>query len=190
MLLRAQRREGIAALAQAAADVDLLVSYPWSSYGPAVHEIVRVLGRFGDPQPRVVKSGVPGICVVHSCLDNREVVARCEGLFRSELGFRFAIKWVPVDYWCETSLDAIKQLIDEKLAPRIGEQETWGMKVEKRGWRQYHTAEIVERLSADVDRKVDLRRPDKLVRVDILGSRTALTLLRPGEIFSARALWS
>ena len=189
MLLRAQRREGIAALAQAAADVDLLVSYPWSSYGPAVHEIVRVLGRFGDPQPRVVKSGVPGICVVHSCLDNREVVARCEELFRSELGFRFAIKWVPVDHWCEKDLDAIKRVIDEQVAPRIGEQETWAMKVEKRGWPQYHTAEIVEHLAEAIERKVNLRAPDKLVRVDILGSKAAVSLLRPEEIFSARTPW-
>jgi tRNA acetyltransferase TAN1 len=190
MLLRARRRRGVAAFTQAAANVDLLVSYPWSSYGQAVHEIVRVLGRFGDPQPRVEKSEVPGICAVHSSLDNREVIARCKELFRSEPAFRFAVKWVPVDHWCETSLDAIKQMIDEKLAPRIGVQETWGMKVEKRGWREHHTAEIVEHLSADIDRKVDLRRPDKLVRVDILGSRTALSLLQPGEIFSARALWS
>jgi tRNA(Ser,Leu) C12 N-acetylase TAN1 len=169
--------------------LDLLVSYSWSGYGAAVHEIKRILGRFGDPQPWVEKTGVPGICAVHTCLDNREVVARCKELYRNEPAFRFAIKWVPVDHWCEKDLDAIKRVIDERVAPSIGEQETWAMQVEKRGWPQYHTAEIVEHLAEGIDRKVNLKAPDKLVRVDILGSKAAVSLLRPGEIFSARAPW-
>ena len=169
--------------------MDLLVSYSWSSYGPAVQEIKRILERFGDPQPRVEKTGVPGICVVHTHLDNRDVVARCKTLDREEAAFRLAIKWVPVDHWCEKDLDAIRRLIEEQVAPRIEAQETWAMEVQKRGWPQYHTAEIVQHLAAAIDRKVNLRAPDKLVRVDILGNRVAVSLLRPGEIFSARAPW-
>ncbi len=164
--------------------MELLVSYPWRRYGRAKQEIVRVLGRFGDPQPRVEKTQVPGICAVHTCLDNRHVVARCKELFAAEPAFRFAIKWVPVDHWCETSLDAIKRLIDEQVAPRIGKQETWGMEVQKRGWLEYHTAEIIQHLTAGIDGQVDLRKPDKLIRVDILGGTTAVSLLHPGEIFS------
>jgi tRNA(Ser,Leu) C12 N-acetylase TAN1 len=96
---------------------------------------------------------------------------------------------VPVDHWCEKDLDAIKRVIDEQVAPRIGEQETWAMQVEKRGWPQYHTAQIVEHLAKTIDRKVNLRAPDKLVRVDILGSKAAVSLLRRGEIFSVHAPW-
>jgi tRNA acetyltransferase TAN1 len=82
-------------------------------------------------------------------------------------------------------LDAIKNLIEHEVAPSIGQTETWGLKVEKRGWPKYHTAEIVEYLAVAVSgRQVNLTRPDKLVRVDILGSRTAISLLRPDEIFS------
>jgi tRNA(Ser,Leu) C12 N-acetylase TAN1 len=168
------------------ADPDLLVSYPWGCYRRALHEIARVLARFGDPQPQVEKTGVQGISVVHTSLDNRDVIARCKELHLGERPFRFAIKWVPVDHWCETDLDAIKRLIDEKVAPCISEHETWGMEVEKRGWPAYHTAEIIERLAADIERTVNLRSPDKIVRVEILRSKTAISLLRPGEIFSAR----
>jgi tRNA(Ser,Leu) C12 N-acetylase TAN1 len=94
---------------------------------------------------------------------------------------------VPVDFWCETSLDSIKKVIDDHILSEIGEDETWGMKVEKRGWRQYHTMEIIERLAANINRKVNLNNPDKLVRVDILGQRTAISLLKPGETFSTTA---
>jgi tRNA(Ser,Leu) C12 N-acetylase TAN1 len=38
-----------------------------------------------------------------------------------------------------------------------------------------------------MDRKVRLKAPDKLVRIDILARAVAVSVLRPGEIFSAYA---
>ena len=127
---------------------------------------------------------MPGLCVVHTSLEPREVVGSCARLFRAEpQAFRFAIKWVPVDYWCAKDLEAMKRLVEERVAPRIGARETWALKVEKRGWAQYHTADIVRHLAAAIDRKVRLKAPDKLVRVDILGGAVAVSVLRPGEYF-------
>ena len=98
-----------------------------------------------------------------------------------------AIKWVPVDYWCAKNLDAMRSLLQERIAPGIGAHETWALQVEKRGWARYHTAEIIERLAAAIDRKVRLKAPDKRVRVDILRDTVAVSLLRPGEVFSIYA---
>ena len=169
-------------------DANLLVSYSRGHYGRARREIVRILQRFGDPQPGVAQSGVPGLCVVHTSLDNRQVVARCAELGRAEpQAFGFTMKWVPVDYWCERDLEAIRRLIEERLAPRIGERETWALQVEKRGWAQHRTADIVRHLAEAVERKVRLKAPDKLVRIDVLGRVVAASLLRPGEVFSTHA---
>ncbi len=165
--------------------VDLLVSYPRRCYAPAKREIGRILARLGDAQPRIEKSGVAGIFVVRTSLDNRRVVAQCAELCQAEPdAFRFAIKWVPVDYWCEKDLDALERLIKEQVAPQIGAQETWALLVEKRGWAEYHTAQIIERLAQSIDRRVRLKAPDKLVRIDILGNAAAVSLLRQGERFS------
>jgi tRNA(Ser,Leu) C12 N-acetylase TAN1 len=61
------------------------------------------------------------------------------------------------------------------------------MQVEKRGWAQYRTADIVERLADAVERKVNLKSPDKRVRIDVVGSAVAVSLLGPGEVFSIHA---
>jgi tRNA(Ser,Leu) C12 N-acetylase TAN1 len=61
------------------------------------------------------------------------------------------------------------------------------MQVARRGWDQYHTAEVIARLAPAIDRKVRLKAPDKLVRVDILARTVAVSVLRPGEIFSVYA---
>jgi tRNA acetyltransferase TAN1 len=165
---------------------DLLVSYSWSHFYRARPEILHVLTRFGDPDPWVEKTAVRGIAVVHSGLDNREVIKRCRSLWESEplSSFEFAVKWVPVDYWCETDLAAMKQVIDTKLKARLERERTWGMKVRKRGWQQYHTSEIVEFLAADIEARVDLSNPDHIIWVDVIGRRTAISLLKPEEIFS------
>lgn len=166
--------------------MDLLVSYPWGKYQRARSEIRKLLDRFGDPHPRVEKTGTIGIAIAHTELDNRTVIQRCHALRESEPldAFEFTIKWVPVDYWCSTDLDAMKEVIDHKIKQHIGENQTWGMRVHKRRWQRYHSIEIVEYLAADIPRKVNLRNPDWIVWVDVIGRQTAISLLRPEEIFS------
>ena len=166
--------------------MDLLVSYNWSHFSLAKPEIIATLKRFGDPDPRVERTAVIGIAVAHTCLDSREVIKRCRALWESDPldSFQFAIKWVPVDYWCATVLDAIKQVIDSKIINRIGNDQSWGMKAHKRRWQRYHTIEIIEYLAVDIHRKVDLNHPDWIVWVDVVGRQTAISLLKPEEIFS------
>ncbi len=166
---------------------DLLVSYPWRRFGPARREIRRILKRLGDEYACVERTDVDGVALVCTNLDGREVVRRCRELFQTAPTFEFAIKWVPVDYWCDTDLDAMKKLIEEKIRDRIDANETWGMKVEKRCWQKYHTADIIAHLAEGIDRRVNLDRPDKLVRVDVVGRQTAISVLRPGDIFSVNA---
>jgi tRNA acetyltransferase TAN1 len=165
----------------------LLISYPWNHFSQARAEAKALLERFGDPDARIEKTGVPGIAVAHTTLDNRDVIRKCRRLFQTELAFQYTTKWVPVDFWCDTTLEAMKEVIEREIIGQIKENETWAMKVQKRRWQQYHTKDIIDYLAASIDRRVNLSRPDKIVRVDVLGKRTSISLLRPDEIFSIAA---
>lgn len=126
-----------------------------------------------------------GIAVAHTSLDSRQVIQQCRELYHEgKSRLDFAVKWVPVDYWCWTDLDSIKQVIDQKVLPRLQPDETWAMQVNKRRWQTYHTLDIVTTLAADIDRKVDLSHPDKIVWVDVIGNETAVSVLKPDEVFS------
>ena len=165
--------------------MDLLISFPWGRFYPARREAVRILTRMGDERPVLKWTSVEGIAIAHTHLESRGVIHKCHELARSgEEKFAFAVKWVPVDDWCNTSLDAMKQLIEEKVCVQIQAQETWAMQVHKRRWQQFHTADIVAYLAPTIDRKVDLSNPDKIVWVDVIGRQTAISVLTPGDIFS------
>lgn len=164
--------------------MDLIVSYYWNQFFAARREVIRVLREFGDSAPQVERTSVAGIAIVHTSLDNRLVVEKCKEEFAHGKEFRFAIKWVLVDFWCETTLESMKETIEREVLPRIGENETWGMKVEKRRWHEYHSIDIIRYLAVAINRKVNLDDPDKLVRIDVVGKQTAISVLRPGETFS------
>jgi tRNA acetyltransferase TAN1 len=164
---------------------DLLISYPWGRFYPARREALYVLKVLGDPHASMRWTFVMGIAVAHTSLDNHQIIQLCRELYHEgKSQFDFAVKWVPVDYWCWTDLNSIKQVIDQKVLPRLQPDETWAMQVNKRRWQTYHTLDIVTTLAADIDRKVDLSHPDKIVWVDVVGNETAVSVLKPDEIFS------
>lgn len=164
---------------------DLLVSYPWGRFYPARREALHALKALGDPHATMQWTFVMGIAIAHTSLDSRQVIHQCRELFHHEkIRFDFAVKWVPVDYWCWTDLDTIKQLIDVKVLPRIQPEETWAMQVNKRRWQIYYTIDIITALAADISRKVNLSQPDKIVWIDVIGNETAVSVLKPDEIFS------
>jgi tRNA(Ser,Leu) C12 N-acetylase TAN1 len=165
--------------------VDQILSYSCNQYYRAKSEILRLLKAFVDPDLWVGKTPVWGIAIAHTSLDNRDVINKCRALHdKDPTAIQSTIKWLPVDYWCHTELESIKQVIDEKVKDQILEMETWGMKVKKRRWQQYHTSEIVEYLTANIHRKVDLNNPDKLIWVDVVGWETDISLLGPDDIFT------
>ena len=165
--------------------MDLLVSYSWHQFYRAKPEIIRLLQQFGDTSPEAEKTSVWGIAVAHTSLDNRQVINQCRQRFAEEPeAFQWAVKWLPVDYWVKTDLESMKQLIDEQIKPRLAKDQAWAMKVKKRRWQQYHTIDIVIYLTEGLAGKVDLNNPDKIIWVDVIGRRTAISLLSPDDIFS------
>lgn len=167
--------------------MDLLVSYSWRHFGPAKNEIIRLLHQFGDANPQVERTSVWGIAIVHTSLDTRQVIGLCKQRLDNDPGdIQWAVKWLPVDYWCDTGLDSIKQVIDQNIKNQLSPVTSWAMTVKKRRWQVYHTIDIVKYLTEDMDGKVNLNNPDKIIWVDVIGKKTAVSLLTPEDIFSLK----
>ncbi len=165
-------------------EFNLLVSHRFKEQQEAFEEIVSLLNKLGDSQPQVVDTTVKGIIGVKTQIDARTVTSKLRELFReNNENIKFAIKWVPIDNWCDSSLDVMVEMV-QKVKDQIGPDETWAMDIEKRKYPNVRTYDILTRLAENIKARVDLKKPQKILRVDIMGTEAGISVLKPEDIFS------
>jgi len=72
-----------------------------------------------------------------------------------------------------------------KRVAKIEKDEHWMMVVEKRRYEMHHTVDIIKSLAEGIEGLVDLKKPERILRIDILGPYAGISLLKPEEIFSS-----
>jgi len=70
-----------------------------------------------------------------------------------------------------------------ELSSKIGENETFRVTVEKR-FTETPTLEIIEAAAANIERKVDLDKPDKILLIEVIGGSTGISVIKPDDIIS------
>ncbi|UCH70727.1 MAG: THUMP domain-containing protein [Candidatus Bathyarchaeota archaeon] len=166
-------------------DFNLLVSCSWGAYSRAKEEIRRILETLSDEKPTIRLTVAKGIIGVKTSLDPKEVIRGLRTLFdKDPLILQHTLKWVPVDRWTRSEISSMKEAVLE-LKNKILAGERWRMTVEKRRYTVHHKVEIIEKLAELIDETVDLEKPDKILRIDIIGKYAGLSILTPQDIFSA-----
>jgi len=169
-------------------DFNLLVSCSWDNYRNAKAEIINLLERLGDKYPTVSRTIARGIIGVKTCLDSREVIRYLREIFSQDLSIiQHTFKWVPIDLWTTSDMDSMKEGV-KQLKNRIQKGEKWRMTVEKRRYTQHHKIDIIKEIDKLIGEKVDLKNPDKILHIDIIGKYAGISLLEPKEIFSTSQL--
>lgn len=169
-------------------DFNLLVSYPWAMFGRARREATYFLKLLGDQDPVIERTLARGILGVKTCLDSRVVIKGLRTLFASDpVGFQYTLKWVPVDRWTSSDIESMREVVLQ-IRNEIGLGERWRMTVEKRRYSLHHKIDIINALAELIDEKVDLKEPDRILRVDIIGKYAGLSFLLPDEVFSTARL--
>jgi len=169
-------------------DFNILVSCPWTMIWKAKREIVNILKLLGDEKPIIKPTVARGIIGVKTRLDSREVVQGLQKLFiKDPIAFQYTLKWVPADFWTYSDMDSMKEAV-MNIKEKIHESERWRMTVEKRRYTRHHKIEIIKELAELIQEKVDLKNPDKILRIDIIGKYAAISVLSPNQIFSTTKL--
>ena len=165
-------------------EYNLLASEEWGSLPKAKAELRRELNRLGDSAPVIERTLARGILGVRTSLDPREVVAEFNQLAgKNPNAINYILKLRPVDLWTTPTITDLKAAVSS-LRGQVRHGETWGMEVELRRFTTLHKMEIIKPLAELIDEKVDLRNPQKMVRIEILGNAAAVSVLKPEDIFS------
>ncbi len=165
-------------------DFNLLASTSRGNERPMCNELHYLLKEMlGDAEAVVSKTGVRGLVAAKTTLDPIQVIEKFRQLLKERpYEFRFALRIIPVQQVLPTDLEEIKRAANE-LAKKIGETESFRVTVEKR-FTSLHSQDLIAAVASDIKQKVDLKNPDWVLLIEVLGGFTGLSLLRPNEILA------
>lgn len=164
-------------------DFNLLISTSRGNENNACSEIWFLLGEIGDREAIVDKTEVAGLVVAKTNLDPFKAIEGLRNLLKEKpQEFRYVLKVVPIEIVVRTRIDEIRKAA-AKLHNKILENETFRVTVEKRH-SGISSKEIIEAAVENLDRKVDLNNPDKIILIEVLGRLTGVSVIRPRDILS------
>jgi tRNA acetyltransferase TAN1 len=164
-------------------DFNLLATTAKGSEEDACSEIWFLIGEMGDRGVKVDKTGIRGLIVAKTILDPFNVIGRLRDVLNERpYEFRYTFRVIPIEKVVHTDLGEIQHAVME-LAGRITENETFRITVEKR-FTATQTIDIIEAAAANIQRRVDLTRPDRVVLIEIVGGFTGISVIKPDDILS------
>lgn len=167
---------------------NLLVTFHPNRAGLAEREVRERIEEAGGTVEDIERSSVNGVFCVNLAGDAKELVSAIKAeLMEDPEMLSHTFHWVPVDVWVDANdedmIDAVAT-----AAEGIGEHESWMMHVHKRHHPK-HSEELMLALTDRIHKgRVDLKHPEKIIAVEVLGNRAAISLLSRGEIIDVNRL--
>lgn len=164
---------------------NLLVSTPRNLERDALAELDFIMHQlYPDYQFNYGKTIVKGLIWGNVIdVDPVEVITRLKDFINTmDFKLQFILKLVPIQEVLETNLQELSAFIQENME-KIGPNESFKIVVRKRRVN-LHSIEIIDEIAKDINRNVDLDNPDKIIRLEIIGKYTGISILEKGQIFS------
>jgi len=164
-------------------DFNLLATTSRGNEDEACSELWYLLGEIGDSVPTVDKTGVSGLIAAKTAFNPFDVIEWFRKILRERpYEFRYTLRIIPIEKVVHTDLGEIQRAAAE-LSSKIGKDETFRVTVEKR-FTETPTRDIIEAAAANIERKVDLNKPDKILLIEAVGGLTGVSVIKADEILA------
>jgi tRNA(Ser,Leu) C12 N-acetylase TAN1 len=161
---------------------NLLVSFHQNVRASAEEEVRQRLKDVGAVVERVEQWAHEGVLLVEASRDSKRMVMELRIMCRErpEL-FQHTHHWVPIERWVPSTDEAMKAAVKE-VAQGIAAKDKWMLHLHKRHYTKHHD-DLVKLLTDPIETGiVDLRMPEKIVAVEILGDQVGMALLSRDEL--------
>jgi len=164
-------------------DFNLLATTSRGNEDEACSELWYLLNEVGDSAPTVEKTGVAGLIAAKTALNPFEVIEKFRQILRERpYEFRYTLRVIPIEKVVRTDLGEIRRAAAE-LSTKIAPNESYRVTVEKR-FTETSTKDIIEAATSNIERKVNLENPNKILLIEVVGGLTGLAVIKPAEILS------
>ncbi|MBI3190466.1 THUMP domain-containing protein [archaeon] len=160
-------------------EANLIVTYNPTHAQKAEQEIKELAEQFSDV--KFLESGFEGVAMLHTAQNPKVVVKQISEIFSEEpYKFKYTFRWIPIETWCNSTMTDMSNVV-KSMDAKIDQSESWKIDIGKRGF-EGNTMDIVMSLTEHINKpKVDLKNPQNIVKVEIVGDRAGLSLLKPDE---------
>jgi tRNA acetyltransferase TAN1 len=165
-------------------DFNLLASTSRLNEKKACNELWYLLREIGDNSPNVRLTNVSGLIISKTNLDPVQVISQLHLLLiQKPWEFRYILKIRPVQFVVPTDLEEIGKKIEDHINTSIANEESFRITVNKRNC-EIRSMKIIDKIAEKIDRKVNLKKPDKIVLIEIIGQETGISIIPPSAILS------
>ena len=163
---------------------NLIVSTSRFREEQAQDEILNILEMFDDLESECEITPIKGILLAQTALDPFSVIEKLKEVVASEpWQVRYILRVLPIEVVVPTYLDAIKEATKE-LASKMHADDTFRITVEKRH-SSFSSIQVINAVAGEIRNKVDLEDPDWVVLIEIVASKTGISVIQPEQIFSS-----
>ncbi|MFH0831410.1 MAG: THUMP domain-containing protein [archaeon] len=166
---------------------NLIVTFEPTHQDSALKEISMLLSEVKDKGDIIkAEEGVAELIVKDAKKAVRELSMLSK---KSPDKFAFTSHWIPVEKWCKNAVADMQKEI-KSLALGIKKNEKWKMDLKIRKLKERpDEIKLITKLTEVVDNQnVDLGNPDKIIKIEIIGSKAGLALLDKGEFLNLSKL--
>jgi tRNA(Ser,Leu) C12 N-acetylase TAN1 len=151
---------------------------------PACEEMKDLLEHLGDLNPEATTTIARGLIVAYTNLDPFSVIAKVrELIWNDEFRYPLILKIRPIERVVKADLEEIKSACTDLAEKKIGKSETFRITLERR-FTDVPRDDLIGTAAANIDRKVDLKNPDKIVFIEVLEESTGISVLSPEDELS------
>ena len=164
-------------------DFNLLITTSRGNEDNVCSEILYLWGEIGDTAVTVDKTGITGLIVAKTAFSPFEIIEKLRGILKERpWEFRYTLRVIPIEKVVPTDLREIERAATE-LASKIKENETFRVTVEKR-FTKLSSKDMMEAAAANIERKVNMTSPDKIVLIEVVGGFTGISVIESTDILS------
>jgi tRNA acetyltransferase TAN1 len=167
---------------------NILVTFHVNEKERAKHEAISLLESVGQIVHSIELTPVEGVYAIRIGEQPRRAVSALRSLCKSDPGeFVFTHHWVPIECWVSSDEQCMINKVKE-LAEGIGPHDRWKMHLHKRH-SHYDYESLIIRLTDPVNKgTVDLRHPNKILVVEVLGDQAGMALVNRDEILDVNEI--
>ncbi len=159
-------------------DYNILATTEKITMSAASSQLWMNLRAIGDPEPKVSRSRIKGIVMAETTLDPIEAIIKLREHMESEVErYDKLFRVFPIVARVPTEIEAIVEEV-QRQAGVIEEGQKFRITLEKRE-TEIRSLEIIEPVAAVIERDVDLKNPDWVILIEVMGKMTGVSVMPP-----------